>query len=405
MKQRSAQLLLALLLAFAGLAPRSVCAQEIIDQPEARLITRMPFTLLSGGIIILHGKLDNYPDTLNFILDTGSGGISLDSATSDYFGFKRTKSDKFIRGIGGVKQVEFATDHTLMLPGLSVDNLDFHINDYALLTSVYGLRIDGIIGYSFLRRYIVALNYDENQLSIYSPGVFRYPRGGHMLRPQFTTIPMQQAQVTDARRSLNKFYFDTGAGLCFLVSEQYATDSSVLKRNKIMIPTQAEGLGGKRPMMLTVLKEVKLGPYRFRKVPTFVFKDEFNVTAYPNTGGLIGNDMLRRFNVVLNYPDQSIHIIPNKHFYAPFDYSYTGLAIYVENGVIEVEEVIPGSPGEKAGFQVGDVIMAVDNNFSGNIQVYRTILQNAESKIKVIISRKGEIKMLNLAIRNILRKK
>ena len=380
-------------------------SQEIIDQPEAKLITKFSFELLSGGIIILHGQLDDHPDTLNFILDTGSGGISLDSLTTEYFKLKRTPSDRMIRGIGGVKQIEFALDHTLRIPGLVVNNLDFHINDYALLTSVYGLKIDGIIGFSFLRRYIVALNYEDKTISVYSPGTFKYPRGGYILRPNFTTIPMQEAQVKDAKKISNRFYFDTGAGLCFLLSDQFAKDSAVLYKKKIMVPTQAEGLGGKRPMMLTVVKEVKIGPYKFRKVPTFIFNDEFNVTSYPNTGGLIGNDLLRRFNVVLNYPEQAIHLLRNKYYGTPFDYSYTGLGIYVEDGFIVVDDVIKDSPGEKAGFQVGDVIIGIGNNFSGNIQAYRAILQNAETKLKVIITRNGEAKVLNLNVRNILRKK
>jgi hypothetical protein len=396
---------LILLLFTVTVVPVKVRAQEIIDPPPAKLITRFPFQLLSGGIIILEAKLDDYTDTLNFILDTGSGGISLDSSTAEYFGIRTISSDKTIRGIGGVKNVRFAMDHKLKLPDLEVKNLDFHINDYALLTSVYGLRIDGIIGYSFLRRYIVTLNYDENIMSVYSPGHFKYPKSGHMLRPAFSSIPMQLATVKDGTTATNRFYFDSGAGLCFLLSEDYAKDSNVLQKNKIMVPTQAEGLGGKRPMMLTVAKEIRIGPYRFKRVPTYVFKDEFNVTSYPITGGLIGNDLLRRFNVILNYPEQVIHIVPNKHYSYPFDYSYTGLGIYMEHGNIVVDDVIKGSPGDKAGFKQGDIIVSIDNNFSNNIQVYRTLLQNADHNIKVIVNRKGEPKMLGITVRNILRKK
>ena len=37
-----------------------------------------------------------------------------------------------------------------------------------------------------------------------------------------------------------------------------------------------EGLGGKIDMELTVTTEVKVGPYRFRNVPTYIFDDENN---------------------------------------------------------------------------------------------------------------------------------
>ncbi len=47
---------------------------------------------------------------------------------------------------------------------------------------------------------------------------------------------------------------------------------------------------------MTVIKELKLGPYRFRNIPIYIFNDEYNVTSYPFLGGIIGNDILRRFN-------------------------------------------------------------------------------------------------------------
>jgi hypothetical protein len=96
-----------------------------------------------------------------------------------------------------------------------------------------------------------------------------------------------------------------------------------------MYATQAEGLGGKTDVQLSVVRELKIGPYRFHNVPAYVFNDEYNVTNYPVLGGLIGNDILRRFNVLLNYPQQEIYIKPNKHFLDSFDYSYTGLGFYL----------------------------------------------------------------------------
>ena len=115
----------------------------------SKFITKFPFKQYTGGVVVIHGKFDSYPDTLNFILDTGSGGISLDSTTVLYFGLKGTPSERIIRGIAGIRKVKFAYNHTLHLPGLDVDSLNFHINDYDILSSVYGEKIDGIIGYSF----------------------------------------------------------------------------------------------------------------------------------------------------------------------------------------------------------------------------------------------------------------
>jgi hypothetical protein len=135
-------------------------SQEEFIEPS-RFITKFSFKQFTGGVVVIEGRFDSYPDTLNFILDTGSGGISLDSTTTEHFGLKGEPSDRIIRGIAGIRKVSFLNNHKLRLPGLTIDSLNFHINDYSILEAVYGERIDGIVGYSFLSRYILKINYDS----------------------------------------------------------------------------------------------------------------------------------------------------------------------------------------------------------------------------------------------------
>jgi hypothetical protein len=377
-------------------------AQEEFVQPPSKLITTIPFTQLTGGIIILHATLDDFKDSLNFVLDTGSGGISLDSSTCDYYKLKLVPSDRIVRGIAGMKYVSFANDHSLHLLGLTVNSLDFHVNNYEILSSAYGMPIDGIIGYSFFRRYLVYIDYDNQEIKVYTPGTYKYPRGGYLLKPQFSTLPMQIAGVRDNRTVMGKFYLDTGAGLCLLMNDDFANDSTVFRKKRKMYATQAEGLGGKTDVQLSVVRELKIGPYRFHNVPAYVFNDEYNVTNYPVLGGLIGNDILRRFNVLLNYPQQEIYIKPNKHYLDSFDYSYTGLGFYLINGAITVTDIIKGSPAEKAGFQFEDIIIGVETNFSNNIQAYKVLMQNAKSRLRVLVMRKGQPVILYLKVKSIL---
>lgn len=390
-------------LALIVLTALKASAQEEFIQPESRLIARFPFMQLNGGIVIVHAKLDQFADTLNFVMDTGSGGISLDSNTRAYLGLPVVKSEKTIRGIGGIRTVDFVMDHTLLLPGLTVPHLDFHINDYSLLTSVYGVRIDGIIGYSFFRRFIVRLDYDNQRIEVFTPGTFKYPKGGYLLRPSFSTLPLQSATLRDERIIFSRFIFDTGAGLSCLLSQDFVEDSLPFRKNRKFYPTQAEGMGGKRQMQIGIAKEIRLGPYRFKKVPVHIFDDTYNVTDYPILAGLIGNDILRRFNVILNYPEQVIHIKPNSHFNEKFDYSYTGLGIYLVDGEIEVVDVMPGSPGDKAGFKPGDVIFSVEANASRNIQTYKSLFQNSIGKVRVVIFRDQKPMILMLDVKDIRR--
>jgi hypothetical protein len=380
-------------------------AQEEFIEPPTRKITSFPFRLLTGGVILLKAQLDQHKDSLNFIFDTGSGGISLDSATADYLKVSSVLTDKTIRGIAGLKKVNFAYHHQLRLPGLVVDSLNFHINDYDVLSSSYGERIDGIIGYAFLSKYIVHIDYDSLRINVFSKGTLKYPRGGFMIRPQLAYIPVISSTIIDEKMMGSKFYFDTGAGMCLLLSKDFVEDSSFLKKKTRWYATQAEGLGGKAPMKMGVIKQMRLGPYKFRKVPTYVFEDVYNVTSYPYLAGLIGNDLLRRFNCWLNYEKRELYLIPNKHLYDPFDYSYTGLGIYMENEEIVVEDVMPGSPAKQAGFEVGDMILSVANNFTGNIQTYKTLLQAAGQKVKVLLIRKGELMELIVKVGDVRKRR
>lgn len=375
-------------------------AQEEFVPPPAKKITTISFTQLTGGIIILRAQLDDFNDSLNFVLDTGSGGISLDSGTCKYYNLPTEHSDRIVRGIAGMKYVDFAKNHSISIPGLKVDSLDFHINDYEILTSAYGMRIDGIIGFSFLRRYIVSINYDKSNIDIYDPGTFKYPKGGYLLKPQFTTLPMQQGTIRDNTALDARFYFDTGAGLSILLNDQIVADSNIISKKRKFYDTEAEGLGGKKEMKMTVVKQFQLGPYKFRNVPVHIFNDEFGVT-YPILAGLIGNDLLRRFNVTLNYPQQQIYIKPNSHYGEPFDYSYTGLGIYMVNGYITVTDVIKGSPAEEAGLKPDDIIIGVDTNFTNSIQAYKALLQNAKSKIQIVILRENKIQSVSLKVKSI----
>ena len=118
------------------LLPLLASGQEIISGPAPRLVTRFPFKQYSGGVMIRRAQYENIKDSFNFILDTGSGGISLDSSTCEAYGLVGRKSDTTITGIGGKRKVSFLFAKTLRLPGLVLDSLNFHINNYEVLTSV-----------------------------------------------------------------------------------------------------------------------------------------------------------------------------------------------------------------------------------------------------------------------------
>ena len=368
---------------------QDIYGQEIYFPKQAEFITQIPFKQLTGGVILLQARLNDIETPLNFILDTGSGAISLDSATVEEFKIHHVPSGRIVGGIAGIHEVDYARYNSLVLPKLRVDSLDFFINNYDVLTSVYGVKIDGIIGYSFLKKFIVKVNFDSSYLQIYQPGNMRYPSGGAVLRPLFSALPILRLYAKDQRSIESNFYFDTGAGLCFLITNQFQKDSLLLKKKRKPVFIQVQGLGGKKQMQLTIINNLQIGPYKFRRVPTNILDDEFNVISYPSVGGLIGNDLLRRFNLILNYPQRQIHLLPNSHYRENFDYSYTGMSMYYieEEGKIYLDDVIKNSPADKAGLKKDDVVVGVNNNLSNDINTYKILMSEVGSKVNIIILR------------------
>jgi membrane-associated protease RseP (regulator of RpoE activity) len=155
-------------------------------------------------------------------------------------------------------------------------------------------------------------------------------------------------------------------------------------------------------MDITTIQEFKLGTFTFRNVPVYLFDDVSNITAYPFLGGMVGNDLLRRFNLFLNYGKKEIYMVPNSHYRDPFDYSYTGLVIYQIDGQIEITDIIKGSPAEKAGFKKGDKLIAINNNITSNLQVYRDLLKNVGTRPVLLIIRDKEFLLKKIQIKSIL---
>ncbi|HWN88440.1 MAG TPA: aspartyl protease family protein [Chitinophagaceae bacterium] len=398
MRKPVTQILFCFLLALSIAAK----AQEQFVESPAKLLTSFHFRQLSGGVILFHARLGNYPDTLNFILDTGSGGISLDSTTVDYFQITPTPSDMTILGIAGIRKVSFVYNQKLRLPGLTVDSLNFHINNYDILTQVYGEKIDGIVGYSLLSRYIFNINYDSLKISIFTNGRMKYPRGGWLYEPILRTLPVQTARIKDAVTTNSRFLFDIGAGLCLMLNNDFIEDSNFLNKKRVLYAKEAEGVGGKIDMHMTVIKELRMGPYRFRNIPVFVFDDTFNITNYPYLSGIIGNDILRRFNLILNYAKREFYFTPNSKYFESFDYAYSGIELYYIDGNVVLGDVAVGSPAAMAGLKEGDVVIGINNLLGQTLQQFKSVLQVAGEKIKMIISRDGQLMEFSFKVKSIL---
>src|SRR5690606_23445561 len=119
----------------------------------------------------------------------------------------------------------------------------------------------------FISRYILKINYDDAEMEVWTKGAIKYPRGGFLLTPRINTLPVQSLTVKDENVIDARFLYDMGAGLNLMVTTDFIKDSVLLQKDRKFFTKGAEGIGGTIDMSLTVVKEVKLGPFKFRQVP------------------------------------------------------------------------------------------------------------------------------------------
>jgi predicted metalloprotease with PDZ domain len=116
----------------------------------------------------------------------------------------------------------------------------------------------------------------------------------------------------------------------------------------------------------------------------------------------VGNDLLRRFNAIVNYEKREFYLVPNTHFDEPFDYSYSGIELYYSNGEIIIGDVAEGSPAAASGIQEGDVVIAVNRVFDQNLTQLKLALQTTGDKLKIIVRRKKELLEFEFRVKSIL---
>src|SRR5262245_37344568 len=325
-------------------------------------------TLRSGTLAIPFALCGNLPfipvrvngsDTLSFLIDSGANACVIDLEHARSLNLKRLER---VEGSGAGKgSVEtWILDHneiTFSLPGLDLHAELVAALDLSRNLSVLGRRVDGILGYDLLDRFLVEMDYDAHIVFLSPRDSVLAPGSGIVLPLVFSNrLPHVEVMLTPAGHApiAQTLLIDSGSN--------DAVDDSLLalSTSPLLETVSGVGQGQEFKSVMGRWASVELGSLRMSEVPG-------------GAGGvaIIGGALLRHFAFAFDFGRRRLILTPNRHFHDAFFVDASGLDIRLvpESGAFRVHDVAPHSPAQEAGFLVGDLITFFDGTAARNLGI------------------------------------
>ncbi|QDW27406.1 PDZ domain-containing protein [Pedobacter sp. KBS0701] len=311
----------------------------------------------------------------DFVLDTGVGPMIItDPSIIDSLNFSNLRKIK-VSGLG-IETIEAYVSQSLdvKVGSTSIKYIPTAIlkEDLFNLSGHLGLKIYGLLGFSFFNSFIVDIRYSENRLIIYDRDAKVKYRGKKIPIEIENQKPyvVGNVELPDGKSINARFLMDTGAShalsLEMLQGSEYPLPEKKIKANLGMsLSGQIKGYIGR-------VGKFSLGNYVFNDVVAGFpdFKSIAEKIDLSKRNGNLGADLLRRFNIQFNYQDGFIYLKTNGLSKIPFEHDMVGMVLYLDQKEYKrvlIGEIDENSPAEKAGLCTDDEIIAV--NFK-NIDAY-----------------------------------
>jgi hypothetical protein len=375
---------------------------SFIDPRQRNL--KLPFKLINN-LIVIPIQINN-SDTLNFILDTGlNTSIICELSTGESLNLNYAREIQ-LQGLGTGKSLEaiHTYGNEIDVSGIKGINQDYFVllNNIFHLSNKLGFQIHGILSFNVFNSFIVEINYEHEEITFHDPGYFRYQKN----TKNYVTLPLiihetkpyihLKVQMADGSIIPIKVMFDTGA-----------SNSLWLDYNSIpdfMMPDGARtsflgsGLSGEVFGYLARFEKIYLDHFELEDVIVSLPDSNSIVHAIglDNRNGSIGAEIIRRFNIILDYPNELITLSRNSNFKDPFSYNMTGIELiapYPGTHYYTVSQVRENSPGERTGIHINDEIISINNQGANDLSmndIYKLFQSKEGKKLKIVVNRNGE---------------
>lgn len=285
---------------------------------------------------------------LNFLLDSGVEETVLfsmeDKKDVSFFNVEKVN----LKGLGSETSIEGlkSSNNILEIKDLkSTDHLVYIVLDQSFnLSSHIGIPVNGIIGYSFLKNNLVEINYISKRVVVYNDKYTNRKR----INKKFDMVPIAierskpyvaSSVILNSEEIPVKLLIDIGNSDAVWLFENSSKGINIPEKN--FDDYLGKGFSGDVEGKRAKIKKFTISKFEFENAITS-FPDSTSlkhVRMVNNRAGSVGSEILKRFTLVFDYPNQKMFLRKNSNFRNPFNYNKSGVEVQ-HDGLQWVQETV-----------------------------------------------------------------
>jgi hypothetical protein len=264
---------------------------------------------------------------------------------------------------------------------------------------------DGQVSGTFLKHFVVDINFDTMVMTLIEPGKFRYKGAG-------IEVPMKPIadgswsipgtiELADGRRVALDLVMDLGYNDYLQIDPREA--HTIAMPVRALEASLGFGVQGETRGYIGRVRAIEIGKYRLPDLLTsFVAPDD---KGEVRAEAMIGLGLFSRFNIIYDYPGHRMFLEPNRRFTEPSEYDMSGLVMRKgKDGAWIVGRVYPGSPADEAGLVAGDTVTKINGAASSTYDFFalHDLFRKSGTRVTLTVPRTGEERTISLTLRRVI---
>ncbi|MEQ8906131.1 aspartyl protease family protein [Ekhidna sp.] len=364
---------------------------------------------LFGDHIFIQLSVDG-SEPLDFIFDTGDGLPVIDLDVAIELGLNLHHSSTKTSAQGAVKGA--LIDHNIItLNGIDLEkDIQLYATSLRHLEMSIGKNIDGIIGYDLLHHFVVRLDYDNGMFELYEQGAYDHDGSGESFEFKLDNyIPHIEGEVTlnDGGVLEGEFFINTGAGTTLDFNTRYADKNDIIERTGEHFSYPVAGLSDDETIHYEGrVMNFGFGSFDFEKMPIGISTAKHGIQNNKKVAGILGNKVLKRFNITFDYSKRKIHFEKNQGFEDAFSVNASGMYLQLSNDMskVLVHRVYDASPAEIAGIKTDAEVIKVNGKAveEYTLPELRKILEQENEEVEIVVNQMGDEQTFTLDLKQLI---